>query len=89
MSDAAERQGYEDKSILQRLGLDSPWADKSVSVIGVIRPSGQAAVMRLADRGLVSWCWGEGKDAGVMLVRRGADGRTRPYPLGGGGGLIA
>ncbi len=86
MSDP-DRDTLEEKSILQRLGLDSPWGDRSMKVIGVIRPTGQAAVQRLAERGLVSWSWGDGKDAGVMLVRRPEHGRPRPYPRGPG--LIA
>lgn len=78
-----ELDAYEDKSILQRLGLDTTWSDRSQSVIGVVRPAGQQAVQRLAARGLVTWSWGEGKEAGVMLVRRPADGRTPRYPTGG------
>jgi len=85
-----DRDAYEEKMILQRLGLDSPWAGRSMAVIGVVRPAGQAAVQRLAQRGLVTWCWGDGKDAGVMLVRRPADGRTVPYPRNPtGGGAVA
>lgn len=83
----AELDAYEDKSILQRLGLDSPWADRTTSVIGVVRPAGQTAVQRLAQRGLVTWSWGEGKDRDVMMVRRPADGRSPRRPSGGG--LIA
>lgn len=83
-----ERDAYDEKSILQRLGLDSPWSDRSLSVIGVAHPARQQAVMRLAKQGLVVWSWGEGKDTGIMLVRRPADGKPPRYP-GLGGGAVA
>ena len=68
-----------------RLRLDSPWSRIDPrSVIGVVRPAGQEAVQRLAAKGLVVWTSGEGKDEGVMLVRRPADGKPPPYPRGSG-----
>jgi hypothetical protein len=57
------------------------------SLAGVVRPAGQAAVMRLHKRGLVTFHWGAGKDEGVMLVRKAPDGRPPPYPTRGGGAV--
>lgn len=67
----------EDHSILQRLS-------GGMTLIGVVRPTGQEAVLRLTKRGVVTWSWGDGKDAGCMMVRRAADGKPPPYPHGSG-----
>lgn len=82
---AAIGDEQEERAILMRLGLVG--FGGASEVIGVIRPAGQAAVLSLTKKGLVTWSWGAGKDAGVMLVRKAADGRPPRYPgapLGGG-----
>lgn len=43
---------------------------KGFEVIHVARPTGQQAVYELSRKGLVVYRWGEGSDAGVMLVRK-------------------
>lgn len=78
------RDAYGDRQILMRLGIEDttpkPWA--AGCEIGVVRPAGQEAVLRLVKRGLVNFHMGEGKDAGVMLVRAAASGVAPPYPRG-------
>lgn len=77
MSDDAKRQAYERTSILMRL--------EARERAYVARPDGQAAVRDLKAKGLVEYVWGEGSDAGIMIVRMAATGRpTLPRPFTGG-----
>lgn len=72
---------YERKAILQRLGLDG---GRGWDVIHVARAPGQAAVEKLQLEGVVRYVWGEGKDAGIMLVSRALTRPSWPRPSGGG-----
>jgi hypothetical protein len=74
MSHAAKSNDeYEEECLLIRLGIHR--------TIYVVRPSGQAAALRLRDRGAVTVETGQGRDEGLLIVRAAAR-PPRPQPLG-------
>ena len=68
---SVDRGIYERSCILKRLQAREP--------IYVIRPEGQRAVEQLAKQGEVVFAWGDGRDAGMMVVRKAETGRPPPW----------
>lgn len=68
----AARRAHDRQGVLQRLAAREP--------IYVAEPHRQNAVRQLAREGLVSFGWGDGRDAGLMIVRRAAPPPRGPWP---------
>lgn len=82
----AEREAYEDRMILRRLGFEPGW--RPFATIHVVRPEGMRAVERLKRRGLVDYHVQDGiwyVSRSLRTPPRGGATPPRPWPLGGGG----
>jgi len=75
-----DRGIYERSRILARLKDRQP--------IYVARPEGHRAVEQLAKLGEVVFAWGDGRDAGLMIVRKASTGvpPRGPWPSAWSGG---
>lgn len=71
----------EERRLLMRL--------EGMACIGVAVPERIAAARRLEAKGLVVCWWGEGKDDGLLMLRKVASGRPPPWPRHPSGGLRA